>query len=292
MALGDQWLEGAIRTAGWMSDDPSYQAAGNFVGNLLSAHNSQADMDAANAETEQQRAIIGAIMMQQAQVAQANAQRQQAVGDAIYSNTATQQQVMQGAFNALGAPTVIDEAAINARYGDLNNQYQQDVLDAAAFTNSQGYANNLAKGMGDSSIEGDRKYVAATQLAKAMSAARNQAYADAISQMGGLDNTLAANRGNIMKSYGDLYNVPLANQLTYYKAMPDSANAYYSAGITGNNLLNQTQEWGTQAGKSAGDGWATFNTQTPKQMAALFGYRLPEDEDAIAAQTINGGATI
>ncbi len=282
MSLGDRMLGVATKILGSWSGDPSDLAAGNFVSNILDVMGTDADLADANARTEAAYQLAQGLALQTSEQGMRDAAYNTALRDAIYGNIASQEDIMFKAFNAIGAPNVVNPDVLNARTAALETQYLDDVNAAAALTNSQGYADNIMRGVGDSTLEDTRRVVSAKNLARERMQARNQAYADAVGQETARESLFAANRGNIMKQYADLYNVPLANKLKLYEEAPNYNNAFYTAGGLANNVYGKVQDYGKSAAKAAGTAWTDFGKQLAGQMDDYFGRKKTNSEAAIS----------
>ena len=265
MAFGDRLASTAARGVGWYTGNSN---AGNFVGNMFDAYGAQVNADDANELTAEQVANQRMLIQNQIALGNDRAGWEKGLREGIYGNISDQKATFEQVMASLGGRAIVDQGSIDQDYGNLRNQYREDVFTLMDRVNSQGYANNLARGMGDSAIEGDRKYATAQQFQPELQKADTQAYNDAIARAASLDQTVGANRQSILGEYDFVTNNPMKNALELYKNAGDANSSYYAGSMASANGLKTAATAQTGAQKALGNAYANINTQLPGQISS------------------------
>ena len=287
MAFGDRLASTAARGIGWYTGNSS---TGNFFGNAIDAYGAQIDADDAQQLTDEQIAIQRNLIRNQIALSQDRAGWEKGLRENIYGDIDSQKNIYSQVMGSMGGRQVVDPASINTDYGNLREQYREDVFTLMDRVNSQGYANNLARGVGDSGIEGDRKFATAQQFQPELLKADNAAYADAIARASSLDQTVGANRSAILGEYDFVTNSPMKNALALYSKAGD-ANASLNGGAYASaNAMKTAGLAQKSAQKSLGTAYGNILTQLPGQIAGWQGkqYAEPPRQPTRIIRSANG----
>ena len=200
MAIGD-----ILRAGSTLFDSGSGASELNFLGSL--ANYGQSYLDEAEADARKKAALRNAQVANAYQMEQA--QRNNAMNDAIRNEilqkSANLQEALKQAYSYLGMPYQPTAQEINQDFVDIYSQNSKDLDKLAAMAMSKGYASNLAKGMGDSTLQKDHASNLAAKLADKYSAMQQKSYDQAIARADARAKTLNSGRDTLLSEINTVY---------------------------------------------------------------------------------------
>jgi len=247
---GGSLITGSGGTSDWAS----------FTGNLLDAGMSYLDKEEAdknrNAALAYQRQIMA---QEQAQVAKDNALND-AIKQEILQKSANLQEALKQAYDYLGMPYQPNMASVTSDYAQLRNQMTGDLDKLAGMALSKGYANNIARGMGDSTLQEDEQANLVRKLADQYAKVDQTAYDQAIARSKSTTDLLNATRGDTLSEIDTVYGGKNISNLS--------------------NLVKGSQSVGSAAIKAAGDQISTEGGTLKAETENMYTSLLKAGEDA------------
>jgi hypothetical protein len=161
------------------------------------------------------------------------------------------QATLNDLFHRLGARDQVTMGSINA---DANTYYDQNMSDinrSIDRVNSQGYASGRAYGMGDSTVNDDRKRELTEQYYDLTQKAKTDAYDRAFQKASGAESLINTNRANITNEYDNYFSKPFSMMDVARKS--DGANALNSAGNLASTGSTNAAETALMANKELGN---------------------------------------
>lgn len=249
----------------------------SFTGNLLDAGTNYLK------ETEAEKQRKAALAYQQRIMAQEQAQaaKDNALNDAIkqeiLQKSANLQEALKQAYDYLGMPYQPNMQSVTSDYAQLRNQMTGDLDKLAGMALSKGYANNLAKGMGDSTLQEDEQANLVRKLADQYAKVDQSAYDQAIARSQSTTNLLNSTRGDTLSEIDTIYggnNIKNLQNLVSSKSATvgnDTAKDVYKAAAgTESATSDQTQQSLIRAAEDASRLF-DLNSQQQQSIAELNG---------------------
>jgi hypothetical protein len=169
-------------------------------------------------------------------------------------------------FDRLGAREVIDPVSIQNDANIYFDQNMNDLNRSIDRVNSQGYAQQASRGMGDSSVNDDRKEELTREYSDLISKARTDAQGRAFDKATKSEALTNQNRSNITSEYDQYFAKPF--DMMNMSRKSDGAGALNSAGTMTNAMAEA-------ANKSAADTSEAFGAQLEDLRERYF----PHDND-------------
>ena len=259
MAIGS-FLGKAVGTL-----DPSVSTWSNLLGQGYDVIN--AEQNASQADAERKQALAN---QQQYLQYMMNSDAQSradylALRDRLLQESSNLGAAMQQAYQYLGQPAMVSPAQVQKDYVTLREQNQKDISNAINLVSSRTWAGNIAKGMGESTLNNDQQAQIVSQFAPEFQKADQAAYDQALQRATGLQTATQQGRTNLLNEMGTVYGSQfnaeknlLPNQST---ATMQSVNQGYA------DLSKNYTTASTDANKYAG--WTTASLD--EKIASILG---------------------
>jgi hypothetical protein len=112
---------------------------------------------------------------------------------------------MQQAYAYLGTPYTVNPSQIQKDYLTLREQNFGDINKAVNLVSSRTWAGNIAKGMGESTLNNDQQAEIVAKFAPEFMKADQAAYDQAIQRSSSMQDTIQKGRSNLLNEMGTVY---------------------------------------------------------------------------------------
>lgn len=223
----------------------------NLLGEGYDVYNAESNAKQADAD---RRAMIAQnqqqldYMMATDQISRAE---YNALRDRLLTESTNLATALGQAYNYLGKPYAVDPQRVQMDYMTIRDQNFGDIRDAMELASSRAFANNIAKGMGDSTLnDDDQRKVIATFMPE-FNKADQQAYDMALNRATSMQSAIQAGRNNLLNEV----NTVAGAQFNAEKGLlgnPVGSSAQQSVAQGYNNLLTDATNVSNAANKYAG----------------------------------------
>jgi hypothetical protein len=167
----------------------------------------EADANARQADAERQVALANQAKYLQYMMETDSQNRADylALRDRLLQESSNLGAAMQQAYAYLGTPYTVNPSQIQKDYLTLREQNFGDINKAVNLVSSRTWAGNIAKGMGESTLNNDQQAEIVAKFAPEFMKADQAAYDQAIQRSSSMQDTIQKGRSNLLNEMGTVY---------------------------------------------------------------------------------------